>query len=198
LKAALPSRGVATLLFFAFTSALGIVAHLVSELAGLGWHDDADLIASPRHGYLAAIAVALFAVLFALFASSPKRSRAARIASLVEALPFRGRGAAFLVATFLAQFGFFAVTQLGEGCPLCSGDMFTGVLAAAFAAILGAIVISFGKRRLLAFAFALFELIDAASSSDDAAHVRIWEGASRLQRGRRRTPFAFRYRPPPR
>ena len=47
----------ALLLFFAFTAPLGIAAHLLSELAGLGWHDDADVAFSARHGYLALIAL---------------------------------------------------------------------------------------------------------------------------------------------
>jgi hypothetical protein len=38
---------VSALVFFAFTTPLGIAAHLISELAGLGWHDDVDA-AFPR------------------------------------------------------------------------------------------------------------------------------------------------------
>lgn len=187
---------VAACVFFAFTAPLGIAAHLISELAGLGWHDDADIAFSARHAYLAGFALVALAGLFVALRSLPRGERRARVAELVESLPFGGRGAGFTIVSFLAQFAFFAVTQIGEGCPLCGGDVVVGVFAAAVAALLGAFAVSLGKRRLLAFVLALVEVFVAA-----ARECTIASGISRRRRPRalalRRSPFAFRYRPPP-
>jgi hypothetical protein len=189
--------GPAVSAFFAVTSAFGIVAHLVSEVAGLSWSDDSDLLTSPRHGYLAAIAGAIVVALIRLLFLMPKHHRRARLASLIEALPFRGRGPAFVALTFAAQFGFFAITQIGEGCPLCSGDVVTGVFAAAMAATLGTVIIALGKRRLLEFVIALY--VFRKSSGEPTFRGASWKRERRRDAGRsrRRSAFAFRYRPPP-
>ncbi len=185
----------ATLVFFAFTAPLGIAAHLISELAGLGWHDDADVILSARHAYLALIAVVALGALFLAMRGVPREDRRRRIAEIVDNLPFRGRGWSFAALSFAAQFAFFAITQIGEGCPLCSGDVFTGVLAAAFAAALGAIAIAIGKRRILEFVLGLVGIFVAMQ------RPRLFSEFARrprsLVRTARRTPFSFRYRPPP-
>jgi hypothetical protein len=186
----------ALLLFFAFTAPLGIAAHLISELAGLGWHDDADVAFSARHGYLALIAVAALAALGAALRAVPRGDRRARIAQIVDALPFKGQGAGFVALSFLAQFAFFAITQIGEGCPLCGGDVFTGVLAAALAALCGSIAVVLGKRRLLDFVLALAWAVVFSPAARGATRRRVATGLVVL-RGRSRTPFAFRYRPPP-
>ena len=195
------SRGVsplaAMLLFFAFTAPLGIVAHLVSELAGLGWHDDADVVLSARHGYLALIALGALVALGLALRAVPRGDRRTRIAAIVDALPFKGQGARFVALSFAAQFGFFAITQIGEGCPLCGGDVVVGVVAAALAALCGALAIMLGKRRLIGFVLAL-----AFVFAFEAAEPSETGGAATRRRGgllasRRRTPFAFRYRPPP-
>jgi len=186
----------ALLLFFAFTAPLGIAAHLISELAGLGWHDDADVAFSARHGYLALIALAALAALGAALRSVPRGDRRARIAQIVDALPFKGQGAGFVALSFLVQFAFFAITQIGEGCPLCGGDVITGVLAAALAALSGAVAVVFGKRRLLDFVLGLVWAVDLLPVARAATRRRCANGLVVL-RGRSRTPFAFRYRPPP-
>ena len=133
------SRGVsplaAMLLFFAFTAPLGIVAHLVSELAGLGWHDDADVVLSARHGYLALIALGALVALGLALRAVPRGDRRTRIAAIVDALPFKGQGARFVALSFAAQFGFFAITQIGEGCPLCGGDWWSCRCRAAVAPV---------------------------------------------------------------
>jgi hypothetical protein len=193
----MPRSWIATLAFFAFTSAFGILTHLTSELAGLGWHDDADLIFSARHAYLACFAIAIFATLLGALARTPEARRRAQISALIDALPFRGRGPAFALASFLAQFAFFALTQIGEGCPLCSGDVFTGVLAAAAAAVVGALLITLGKRRMLALAFAICELLSPSAIERVACRHAERERRLLAQRNRRRTSFSFRYRPPP-
>ncbi|HEY0798170.1 MAG TPA: hypothetical protein VGD50_03415 [Candidatus Baltobacteraceae bacterium] len=184
-------------MFFAFTAPLGIAAHLLSELAGLGWHDDADVIVSPRHGYLALIAVITLGGLLAAIAVLPRGQRRARIAEMIEALPFKGCGFGFSAVSFVTQFAFFALTQIGEGCPLCSGDIFTGVLAAAIAAAVGALFVALAMRRVLELAFALAQYLSAtllvATGAASCFHKRRIAAAPT----RRRTPFAFRYRPPP-
>ncbi len=153
------------------------------------------MIFSARHAYLALIAVAAFGALVLAMRGVPREDRRRRIADIVDNLPFRGRGWSFALLSFAAQFGFFAITQIGEGCPLCSGDVFTGVLAAAFAAALGALAIALGKRRILAFVLGLVGIFVAMQRprllSEFARRPRS------IVRTVRRTPFAFRYRPPP-
>jgi protein-S-isoprenylcysteine O-methyltransferase Ste14 len=185
----------ATLVFFAFTAPLGIAAHLISELAGLGWHDDADVILSARHAYLALIAVVAFGALLLAMRGVPREDRRRRIAEIVDNLPFRGRGWSFAVLSFAAQFAFFAITQVGEGCPLCSGDVFTGVIAAAFAAALGAIAIAIGKRRILEFVLGLVGIFVGMERPRPCSDFT--RGLRSPVRTVRRTPFSFRYRPPP-
>ena len=186
-----------TLVFFAFTTPLGIAAHLISELAGLGWHDDADVAFSARHAYLAALALITVGGLLFSLRKVPRAERRANVATLVDGLPFGGRGVAFTLLTFVAQFAFFAVTQIGEGCPLCGGDVLVGVVAAAIAALIGACAIALGKRRVLELILGLGYTSDLGHSADlgsfDAARSR----RTPQSPSRRRTPFAFRYRPPP-
>ncbi len=186
----------ATLLFFGFTVPLGIAAHLLAELAGLGWHDDADVAFSARHGYLALIAVGALVALALSLRAVPRGDRRARIEQLVDALPFKGEGAGFVGLSFAAQFAFFAITQIGEGCPLCDGDVFIGVLAAALAAFCGALAVMLGKRRLLDFVLALAWAVAIVFDAERAAGARFAAGLVVL-RERSCTPFAFRYRPPP-
>jgi len=186
----------AALVFFAFTAPLGIVAHLTSELAGLGWQDDAEVAFSARHAYLAAVALISLAGLFLALRNVPPRDRRARIEELISSLPFGGRGLGFTVASFVAQFGFFAVTQIGEGCPLCGGDVATGMLAAAVAAAIGAVAVALGKRRFIAFALACVYVSIAARRNEGVARAFSCLRTPR-PRATRRTPFAFRYRPPP-
>jgi hypothetical protein len=190
-------RGLlAAFLFLAFTTPLGIAVHLISELVGLGWHDDAALALSARHAYLAALALLALVSLLLALRGVPSGERRARVATLVESLPFRGRGFTFTVLSFLAQFAFFAVTQIGEGCPLCGGDIVVGVVAAAIAALFGALAVALGQRRILEFVLALVEIFVAA-----ACNCIVASGVLRRRGQRaiatRRTPFSFRYRPPP-
>jgi hypothetical protein len=187
----------ATLVFFAFTAPLGILAHLSAEFAGLGLHDDADVLFSARHGYLAAIALASLIAFAAILLRSSRGSRRERVEAIVSRLPFGGRGPGFVALSFAAQFAFFAITQIGEGCPLCSGDVVTGALAAAFASFVGAVLVAVFKRRVVALAFALaFALsIDDGAS---AAVARLRDTSSRLHvRVQHCALYVFRNRPPP-
>jgi len=131
------------------TVPFGIAVHLGAEFAGLG--KDADDIAfSPLHGYLALLAIAALIVFLSaggFFTSRAERRR--RISLLAHALPFRGRGPGFLAFSAILQFAFFLTTQLGEGCPLCHGDIFIGVLAALVASIVGAYALNALRTHLL-------------------------------------------------
>jgi hypothetical protein len=187
---------LAILLFFAFTTPLGIAAHLISEFAGLGWHDDADLAFSARHGYLALLAIVSLAAFAIVLRSVPRATRHYHVGLIVRSLPLGGRGPLFLGLSFVAQFGFFALTQIGEGCPLCGGDVFTGVLAAGFAAVLGALAVTLCKRRVLEFAIALVTVFAAARVAGGVpSGVATYRGPTAT--APRRSPFSFRYRPPP-
>jgi hypothetical protein len=184
-------------IFFAFTAPFGIAAHLTSELAGLGWHDDADVLFSVRHGYLAIIAFTALAAFALVLRSMPADSRSRRVSDLVETLPFGGRGAGFFALSFVVQFGFFAVTQIGEGCPLCGGDVFVGILAAAAAALIGALIVTFAKRRVLELAMGLVWYRPRALRAERVhVHSRREQHAADAS-SPRRSPFSFRYRPPP-
>jgi len=188
---------LAGIVFFAFTAPLGIAAHLISELAGLGWHDDADVAFSARHGYLAGLAIVSIVSLLVALRTLPRSKRRTQVAELIESLPFGGRGVAFTAVSFLAQFVFFAITQIGEGCPLCGGDVVTGVFAAAIAALLGAIAVSFGKRRFLEFVLTLVAVFVRALRETRLAAALVRRRFARTT-AKRRTAFSFRYRPPPR
>ncbi|MBC5800311.1 MAG: hypothetical protein GIX03_04260 [Candidatus Eremiobacteraeota bacterium] len=193
-----PQRSfVAALVFFAFTAPFGIAAHLISELAGLGWHDDADVIFSSRHAYLALIAVGSVSGLFLALRALRRGDRRARIAALIDVLPCKGQGVGFTAVSFVAQFAFFALTQVGEGCPLCSGDVFVGAVAATLAAFLGAMLVALGKRRMLELAIALGCYLAVILSTSGATPHSMRERRAAMAPTRRRTPFAFRYRPPP-
>ncbi len=186
----------ASLVFFAFTTPFGIAAHLLAELFGLGWQDGADVVFSARHGYLAVLAAVSLAGAVVAVLALPRCERRARVASLVEALPYKGAGVGFASIAFVAQFGFFALTQIGEGCPLCGGDIVTGIVAAGFAAALGAITVTLCKRRVLEFALALVWAIAAAVFASGIVNgVAPYSGPAAP--ATRRTPFSFRYRPPP-
>jgi hypothetical protein len=149
------TRRRALLLYLALSVPFGILVHLGSEFAGLG-RDADDLAFSPLHGYLAAIALgalACFLVAGGFFASAWERRR--RIGLMAGALPFRGRGVGFFILSAALQFGFFVVTQLGEGCPLCKGDAFVGVLAAVVASIIGSFALIALRRRIVRAVLAL-------------------------------------------
>ncbi len=188
---------MAAALFFALTAPFGMVAHLTSELVGLGWHDDADVLFSARHGYLAIVALASLTVFALVLRSVPADSRRRRVSEIVEALPFEGQGARAIALSFVLQFGFFAVTQIGEGCPLCGGDVFVGTVAAAAAALVGALIVTYAKRRVLEFAMGLvwYGMQGLWAPSVPVRSPREQHAADAYSA--RRAPFSFRYRPPP-
>ena len=141
-------RWPALLMYLALSVPFGIAVHLGSEFASLG-RDADDLAFSPLHAYLAILAIAALAVFLiagGFFASASERRR--RIGLMSRALPFRGTGARFLVFSAALQFGFFALTQLGEGCPFCKGDIVVGIVAAIVASFAGAFALVRLRRHI--------------------------------------------------
>lgn len=155
-------RGRALLLYLAMSVPFGIAVHLGSEFAGLG-RDADDLIFSPLHAYLGIIGIAAFAVFLVVsgvFAAPSERRR--RFALLANSLPYGGVGSRFFALSAVLQFGFFAVTQIGEGCPVCRGDLFVGIAAALAASLLGAKLLAFLRRGLMIAAGLTIEFERAA------------------------------------
>ncbi len=188
-------RLAAGLLFGAVTTLFGIVTHLMAELAGLGWRLDLSLVFSGRHAYLGVIAASCVVAAIVALASLPPEDCRARGRSLISALPFGGEGAGFTAAAFAAQFAFFVISQLGEGCPLHGGDVVAAVLAAMLTAFCGALVVAFGKRRMLEFVLSLVWTIRFGASPQVENGVAPYPRPP--ARPVRCSPFSFRYRPPP-
>lgn len=85
------------------------------------------------------------------FAGASERRR--RIGLMAHALPFDGRGPRFFAFSAALQLAFFALTQVGEGCPLCKGDALVGVVAAIVASVIGSwALIALRKQIVRAFA----------------------------------------------
>jgi hypothetical protein len=197
MRSGYPRYSVAAgLTFLAFAALFGSVVHLLSEAWGLGWSAAGTLAFWQRHEYLAGFAAAAVACLLSAVRTLPRGERQARITSLVGALPFEGRGTGFAATAFTAQFAFCALTQLGEGNPLSRGDLLTGIVAGIVAALFGALVVTFCKRRILEFALALvWSTLRSAFARGTVNGIAAYRGPAAPSA--RRTPYSFRYRPPP-
>ncbi len=161
------SRRHALLLYFALSVPFGVGVHLGSEFAGLG-RDADDLAFSPLHGYLgimALLSLGIFMVAGGLFPRAAERRR--RLQLLAAALPFAGRGPGFFAFSTALQFAFFVVTQLGEGCPLCKGDVLVGVGAALLASLAGSLVLIALRKRIARI------VSELSYSRDRAPHAAI-------------------------
>jgi hypothetical protein len=186
----------AGLVFLAFAAFFGTVVHLLSEVSDLGWGAVGTLAFWPRHEYLAGFVAVAVACLLAAVRMLPRGERRVRIALLVRALPFQGRGTGFAATAFAAQFGFCALTQLAEGAPLSRGDLFTGMLAGIVAALFGALIVTFCKQRILELVLALvWATLRAAFGRGAVNGIAAYRGPTAP--AVRRTPYSFRYRPPP-
>ncbi|HEY8322611.1 MAG TPA: hypothetical protein VIG46_12545 [Candidatus Baltobacteraceae bacterium] len=142
------SRRGALGLYLALIIPFGIGVHLASEFAGLGRAAMAVAI-SPLHAYLGLLAV-LSAVALTWFGYRAGDLRR-RLPLLIRALPFEGRGAGFFAFGAACQFGFFLVTQFGEGDPLRGGDLLVGILVAVLGSLLGSLVLTLGGMRAMAW-----------------------------------------------
>ena len=189
-------RARALLLYLAMSIPFGIAVHLGAEFAGLG-RDADDLAFSPLHGYLFAIGLAAFAVFLragGFFTTRAERRR--RMALLAHALPFGGRGARFIALSAVLQFAFFAVTQLGEGCPLCGGDAAIGVIGAIVASLLGACLLAALRTRIARIVEALCYALERDARSVTVRRVSR-EAAVSLAKPFERFALALANRPPP-
>jgi hypothetical protein len=145
----MPARLRAALAYLALSVPFGIAVHIGSEFAGLG-RDADELAFSPLHAYLAVLAIVSivgFARWSGIFTGGPTARR--RIAQMAGALPFCGRGPKFFAFSAALQFGFFLLTQLGEGCPLCHGDAAIGVIAALVASLVGAVALIALRKEIV-------------------------------------------------
>lgn len=175
-----------SLLAFAALAVLcGIGAHLVAELASLGLSADGRLIFSARHIPLALLAAGGLFVL----------GYAARRLGRTPAWTSR-QAAHLLPVAFVAQLAVCAVTQLGEGAPIESGDITAGVVAALLAGALGALAAVFGQRRLVGALCSLFVLLAARIFPREACSWEHFGALVRTPRPRALT-FAGSRRPPP-
>lgn len=155
--------------------ALGsIAAHLISEFVGMG--SAADAVAfSPRHIYLGAaglVALALVIREVALLRARAANGRdAKRIAEIgLASLPFGGKRY-FWIVTAALQFAAGALTEIGEGCPLCGHDVAAGFAGALIGAIILALVARALSKRLPSIASALVQFA-AIERADDACSYR--------------------------
>ncbi len=130
----------------------GLLAHLASEFAAMG--SDADgIVFSPRHWYLGLGVLIGVGAFIARGRDLMRRSSGSRdlkrILTLgLDALPFRGKGAAFYALTAGLQFAVGTLTEVGEGCPFCGHDITAGVLGAFLTVVLIALVARMIGRRL--------------------------------------------------
>jgi hypothetical protein len=186
----------AGLAFLAFAALFGSIVHLLSEAWGLGWSAAGTLAFWQRHEYLTGFVAAAVAGLLLAVRMLPRGERRARVASLVRALPFEGRGTGFAATAFAAQLTFGALTQLGEGDPLSRGSLLTGIVAGIVAALFGALIATFCKRRIFELALALvWATLRSASGHGTVNGIAAYRGLTAP--AVRRTPYSFRYRPPP-
>lgn len=154
-------------LYLAIVGAGSIVAHIATEFAGMGSQAE-GLVFSTLHTYLA-VGAALCAVAAWLqarqlwSASSGGRNLQRVLLHAIEALPFRGRGC-FFILTAALQFGVGLLTQIGEGCPLCTHDVVSGALGALVTVVLLALAIRALGAKLPTIAAAIFEFVAARPS----------------------------------
>jgi hypothetical protein len=146
-------------IFTALTTPFGIAVHLIAELAALGYQDDALLIFSSKHCYLAALAALSFASLIRLIGSIPKSERRRIAAQIIADLPFARQGLSFYTFSFSVQLGFFLITQVGEGEPIACGNVSVALVAAATASAMGAIALSFCKMPILRVIIEMYSLL---------------------------------------
>jgi hypothetical protein len=143
-----------------------IGAHLVSEFAAMG-SDAEKLSVSPRHLYL--LVAALAALLFAVrevrqlrASSSGGRDFKRKIELGLASLPFSGTGR-FWMATAGLQLAIGAITEIGEGCPLCGHDVAAGIGGAVIGALVLSLLARAMSQRLPSIASAFVEFVPASA-----------------------------------
>lgn len=157
----LRGRAGALILFAALTTPFATLAHFGAEAASLGARAG-EVLLSVHHLYLVVLnLLALAALVCALGLGAPHAERRRRVATLVAALPGRGRGPEFFAAAVVLQLAFFGLTQLVEGDPVAAGHLALGLSAALVASCIGAVIIAACKVRILRVIAALPQWIAA-------------------------------------
>jgi hypothetical protein len=113
---------------------------------------------------------------------------------LAQALPFRGKGAAFVALSAALQMGFVAVTVLAEGDPLAAGSTLSALMAALAAALVGALALQLVRSRIAEAAPASTRVTHVALRYASRRAARCFSGpyfAFVAVRGNRPPPFAF-------
>jgi hypothetical protein len=159
-----------------------IVVHLVAEALSLGFArlDGAFVL---RHAYLGVLLVAslwAFAHTVGIGRGSAEMRRRGALIRVDVLDPRRVRS---WVALFVAYLGFFALTQLGEGLPVLSGNLCLG-LAAGFAGSLVAALLVFAFGRALvattieALCWSVSPAVPVLASCSLLAHERVARSAA--------------------
>lgn len=140
-----------------------ILTHLASEFFGMGADADAGIVLSPRHAYLALVAIACF--IFIFFEVRRLLARATgtldlkrQLSNSVSQLPLGGDWRFYALGGAL-QFALGLGSAVGEGCFFCGHDAFFGVVGALFTAAMLAV---FGKlltARLPRLAAAIADIL---------------------------------------
>jgi hypothetical protein len=146
------------------TAPVGIAVHLIAEAFALG-SQDAELIFSARHTYLWVIVILSLLGMASLAIGIPARRRRQIVAEIIDGLPGHGNSTHFAFISFLTQFSFFVLTESLEGAPLSSGNVAIALGAAFIASCIGAVAITFGRRRLLEFAIAFVAFLGRRSTA---------------------------------
>jgi hypothetical protein len=127
----------------------------------------------------------------------PRGDRRARIAAIVDALPVqRARRRLRRAYHFAAQFAFFAITQIGEGSSALRRRRVRRRVGRRARGFLRRARGHARQAALLDFVLALAWAVAFSPGAESPRRSLFREGVVALRR-RSRTPFAFRYRPPP-
>ena len=121
-----------------------VLTHLASEFFGMGADADAHILLSPRHAYLALIALACAIALAFEVRGLTQRASGVRdfkrlLSNEMAALPLGGGWQFYLLAATL-QFATGVGSAIGEGCFFCGHDLIAGVAGALATALLLALV----------------------------------------------------------
>lgn len=153
----------------------GIVAHFASEFAAMGRAAESVAL-SPRHGYLAFLALLCAAVVWReiaklLHGAEDYRDIQRALRSGFEALPLRGRGW-FLPLTAGLQFAVSQTTEFGEGCPFCGHDVIAGLIGALVTSIIIVLLWRALSRRLPRIAALLVVFLAVQRQADQSVYAR--------------------------
>lgn len=196
-EALLRPRKTGLLVFAALSTLCGVGVHLLAEFAALG-SSDVSLLFSARHIPLGLLSLGAVLALGCTALYARKRG-SLYLEAMARELPGGGSGSRFILVASSAQFAVFGITEIAEGTPIGAGDIVLGTLAAACASALGAILLAFFHRRIVAAIGELLVVFLARRGPRSAAAwwridalVRVWRcRAITFSASRRPPPFAL-------